>query len=136
MNYALLQVRFTGEAPTLTLTTTLSDVDIVPCISPLAGYFADSFSFLYIVSPGDATGDLSYASPTALSLGNTTDIVDENGGVANITLPEVGFSLSETGDKGMLVVDTSNVVVRVTSLSDDGVYYAGASIFIQVICMC
>lgn len=123
-----------GEAPILTLATTSSDVDIVPCISPLAGSFAGSFSFLYVVSPGDATKDLSYASPTALSLGNTTEVVDENGRVANITLPEGGFSLSGTGVEGALVVDTSNIVVRVTSLSDDGVYYAGASIFIQVIC--
>lgn len=129
-------MRFTGEVPTLALATA-SPVDLVACTSPLAGFYADSFSFLYVVSPGDSTSDLSYTSTSALDLANSTEIEDESGDVVSVTLPEVGSALSVTGGdeweaEGALVVDTSNVVLYVTSLNNDGVYYAGASIFIQV----
>lgn len=131
------QVRFTGEDPTLALAAHPTLTRVVACISPLAGYYADSFSFSYVVSPGDASSDLSYTFTGALFLANSTEIVDESGEVANVTLPEVGSSLSVTGGdvweaEGALVVDTSNVVMYVTALNENGVYYAGESIFIQV----
>lgn len=92
-----------------------------------------------MVSPGDASLDLSYTSTGALAMDNSTstDIADESGAVVNVTLPVVGSALSVTGgdvweEEGALVVDTSNIVMYVTSLNDDGVYYAGASVFIQV----
>ncbi|CAN0497111.1 unnamed protein product, partial [Laminaria digitata] len=131
----------TGEEPTLALATG-TPIDVVACTSPLAGYYADSFSFTYIVSPGDSSSDLSYTSATALYLANSTVIVDESGDVANVTLPAVGSSLSVTAtgeeeeegeeEEGVLVVDTSNVVMYVAALNEDDVYYAGESIFIQV----
>lgn len=114
-------------------------MDVIACSSPLAGYYADSFSFLYVVSPGDASSDLSYTPTGALAMDNSTStaIVDETGAIVNVTLPVVGSALSVTGgdlweEEGALVVDTSNLVMYVTSLNGDGVYYAGASIFIQV----
>lgn len=126
------QVRFTGEEPTLSLATG-SPVDVVTITSPLAGYYSDAFSFTYTVSPGDVSSDLSYTSTTALNLANSTIIVDESGDVANVTLPVVGTALSVTGGGGgTLVVDTSNVVMYVEALNEDDVYYAGESIFIQV----
>ena len=110
---------------------------MITCTSPAAGYYADSLSFTYTVSPGDYSADLSYTSTTALYLSNSTEIVDEAGDVANVTLPATGSSLSVTpgggGGEAALVVDTSNVVLYVTALNEDGVYYAGQSIFIQVI---
>ena len=74
-----------------------------------------------------------------MTLSNSTEVVDENGEtVASVLLPEVGSALSVTGGEkwevdGPLAVDTFNVILYVKSLSDDGVYYVGASIFIQVI---
>lgn len=144
------QVRFTGEEPTLELATA-SPADIVACTSPAAGSFADSLSFLYVVSPGDFSSDLSYTDTGALSLpaanessgSLATDIVDESGATVNVTLPAVGSEFSVTGGEewealeaeeaggGALVVDTSNVVLYVTALNGDGVYYAGESIFVQ-----
>lgn len=129
-------MRFTGEEPTLELSTT-TPLDVVSCTSPLSGYYADAFSFIYIVSPGDYTLDLSYSSTTAFALSDSTEVVDASGVPANVTLPEVGSSLSVTGgedweEEGALVVDTSNVVLYVTSLNGDGTYYAGESVFLQV----
>ena len=126
-------MRFTGEEPTLALATG-TPIDIVSCTSPVAGYYADSLSFTYIVSPGDSSADLSYTSTTALHLSNSTEIVDEAGDVANVTLPAVESSLSVTEKEraAALVVDTSNVVLYVAPLNEDEVYYAGQSIFIQV----
>lgn len=146
-------MRFTGEEPTLALATA-SPVDVVPCTSPPAGSFADSLSFLYVVSPGDYSLDLSYTDTEALSLvsgtsssstsaASTTEIVDESGNPVDVTLPSVGSEFSVTGGEewqvleaaeagsGALVVDTSNVVLYVTALNGDGVYYAGESIFIE-----
>lgn len=146
-------MRFTGEEPTLALATA-TPVDVVRCASPPAGSFADSFSFLYVVSPGDYSSDLSYTDTGALSLvsgadssassaASATEIVDESGDPVSITLPPVGSELSVTGGEewealeaaeagaGALVVDTSNVVLYVTALNGDGIYYAGESIFIQ-----
>lgn len=133
------QVHFTGEEPALALATS-TPVDVVTCSSPLPGYYADSFSFLYVVSPGDASSDLSYTSTSALNLSSSTDIEDESGVTANITLPEVGSSISVTGGdvweaEGALVVDTSSIALYVTALNENGIYYPGASIFIQVIFM-
>lgn len=107
------------------------------CTSPSSGYFSDSFTFLYRVSPGDATLDLSYSFSSALVVPNATEVVDESGAVANTTLPAVGSALSVTGGKvwqreGALAVDTSNVVLYVTSMTEDGVYYAGDSILLKV----
>lgn len=147
-------MRFTGEEPTLALATA-TPFDVVPCISPSAGSFADSLSFLYVVSPGDYSSDLSYTDTEALSLvssadslassvASTTEIVDESGNPASVTLPSVGSEFSVTGGEewqaleaaqagsGALVVDTSNEVLYVTALNGDGIYYAGESIFIQV----
>ena len=146
-------MRFTGEEPTLALATA-TPVDVVSCTSPSAGSFADSLSFLYVVSPGDYSSDLSYTDTEALSLVSgagssassvalTTEIVDEFGDPASVTLPAVGSVFSVTGGEewqaleaalagsGALVVDTSNEVLYVTALNGDGVYYAGESIFIQ-----
>ena len=77
---------------------------------------------------------MSYTSTTALHLSNSTEIVDEAGDVANVTLPAVESSLSVTEKEraAALVVDTSNVVLYVAALNEDEVYYAGQSIFIQV----
>lgn len=147
------QVRFSGEEPTLALATS-TPIDVVECTSPTAGSFADSLSFLYVVSPGDYSSDLSYTDTGALSfvsdtnssatsVASTTEIVDESGNPANVTLPPVGSELSVTGGEewealealeagsGALVVDTSNVVLYVTALNGDGIYYTGESIFIQ-----
>lgn len=127
---------------------------MVPCTSPAAGSFADSLSFLYVVSPGDYSSDLSYTDTEALSLASganslassaasTTEVVDESGDPANVTLPPVASEFSVTGGEerqaleavepgsGALVVDTSNLVLYVTALNGDGIYYAGESIFIQ-----
>ena len=143
-------MRFTGEEPTLELATA-SPSDVVACTSPEAGSFADSLSFSYVVSPGDYSTDLSYIDTGALSLvaGNETsgslptEIVDESGAAVGVTLPVVGSEFSVTGGEewealeaeeaggGALVVDTLNVVLYVTALNGDGVYYAGESIFIQ-----
>lgn len=146
-------MRFTGEEPTLALVTA-TPVDVVSCTSPSAGSFADSLSFLYVVSPGDYSSDLSYTDTEALSLVSgagssassvalTTEIVDEFGDPASVTLPAVGSVFSVTGGEewqaleaalagsGALVVDTSNEVLYVTALNGDGVYYAGESILIQ-----
>lgn len=55
----------------------------------------------------------------------------------NVTLPEVGSSYSVTNGEewetnGALIVDTSNIVLYVTSSNEDGTFYAGESIFIEV----
>lgn len=89
-----------------------------------------------MVSPGDAAEDLSYASPAALALPPSAEIVDASGAAANTTLPVIGSPLSVTGGEvrragGALVVDTSNVVLYVTSSNPDGTYYAGDSIFVE-----
>lgn len=129
-------MRFTGTEPTLELDTGYP-FDVVICSSPLSGYYADSFTFLYVVSPGDVTLDLSYSSITGLTVPDSTEVVDKSGANVNITLPEIGSSLSVTGGEewereGALIVDTSNVVLYVAVVNEDGVYYAGASIFLQV----
>lgn len=151
-------MRFTGGAPTLVLATA-TPFDVVSCTSPSEGVFADSFSFTYVVSPGDSSSDLSYTGTGALvlvtnataasnstvtTISETMEIVDEGGNAVNVTLPVVGSRLSVTGGDeweeleeeeeggGALVVDTSNVVLYVTAVNGDGVYYAGESIFIQV----
>lgn len=103
----------------------------------MSGYYAHSFTFLYVVSPGDATLDLSYSDITGLTVLNSTEVVDESGANVNMTLPEVGSPLSVTGGdewerEGALIVDTSNVVLYVVAVNEDGVYYAGASILLQV----
>ncbi|CAM9804617.1 unnamed protein product, partial [Scytosiphon promiscuus] len=109
------KVRFTGEAPTLVLATA-TPYDVVSCSSPLEGSFVDSFSFTYVVSPGDSSSDLSYTDTRAFSLvSNTTaasdsssdsitattsgatEIVDEGGNAVNVTLPAVGSRLSSGG---------------------------------------
>ncbi len=149
------QVRFTGEEPTLELATA-SPADMVACTSPAAGSFADSLSFLYVVSPGDFSSDLSYTDTGALFLpaanessgSLATEIVDESGAAVDVALPVVGSEFSVTGGEewealeaeevggGALVVDTLNAVLYVTALNGDGVYYAGESIFIQARALC
>lgn len=89
------------------------------------------------MSPGDSSSDLSYFNTTSLVVPYSTQIVDEPGMDVNISLPEVGSSLSVTGGEvwereGPLVVDTSNIITYVTAVNEDGVYYAGDSIFLQV----
>lgn len=116
---------------------TADPLDVVSCVSPLPGIFSEIFSFRYVVSPGDSTPDLSYAGTRALMVSPSTEVSDVAGAQANITLPEVGSSLSLTGGearqrKGALVVDTSNLVLHVTSPNANGTYYAGASVWIEV----
>lgn len=149
------QVRFTGGVPTLELATA-TPFDVISCTSPEADTFADALSFTYVVSPGDYSSDLSYSDAEALSIAgdanasstttttSTAEIVDESGNAVSVVLPPVGSDLSVTGGEeweeleaaeeggGALVVDTANVVLYVTALNGDGVYYAGESIFIQV----
>lgn len=143
------QVRFTGGEPTLELATA-TPFDVIPCTSPEADTFADALSFTYVVSPGDYSSDLSYSDADALFIAgdandsSTTEIVDESGNAVSVELPPVGSDLSVTGGEeweeleaaeeggGALVVDTANVVLYVTALNGDGVYYAGESIFVQV----
>lgn len=145
-------MRFTGGDPTLELATA-TPFDVIPCTYPEADSFTDALSFTYVVSPGDYSSDLSYSDTEALSIAvdandsttSTAEIVDESGNDVSVVLPLVGSDLSVTGGEeweeleaaeeggGALVVDTANVVLYVTALNGDGIYYTGESIFIQVI---
>ncbi|CAM9188184.1 unnamed protein product, partial [Discosporangium mesarthrocarpum] len=133
------KVRYTGGELILELNTgsTTGIPTGVSCSSP-AAVFLDSLEFSYVVAPGDASEDLSYFGQGALSLANDTTVVtDVAGQDTNTTLPNPGSTLSmnppSLGGGKALMVDTSNVVLYVTATNDDGVYYAGASIFIEVV---
>ncbi|CAM9252515.1 unnamed protein product, partial [Choristocarpus tenellus] len=119
-----------GE-PYLELITGSTSKTKTPCTS-IAGVYTDFLNFLYTVAPGDTSQDLSYSGVNAVLLVNTTVVEDKSGVDANTTLPAPGSELSMTDESNAVVVDTSNTVLHVTASNDDGVYYVGESIFLEV----
>ncbi len=115
-------------APTLLLETGTTDRQA----AYQGGQGTNTLSFRYTVQAGDASGDLDYASASALA----GTIKDAAGNAAVSTLPQpndpVEISLADNAD---LVVDTTAPSVGSVDSSPstpNGAYKAGSEIYIEV----
>jgi cyclophilin family peptidyl-prolyl cis-trans isomerase len=117
-----------GEAVTVTGTPqlTLNDGSVANYTS---GNGTASLSFSYVVTTGENTADLDYASAAALVL-NGGGIQDVAGNTALLTLPATGTDGLATQQ---IVIDTTpRTVTGVSSTQAAGVYGAGTTIPITV----
>ncbi len=94
------------------------------------GSGTNTLSFTYVVQPGDDTGDLDYASNSALQL-NGGQIQDIAGNNAVLTLPAPGSANSLAGQHAIVVAATPTVI-QVESPDLAGLYTAGDTVRIRV----
>ena len=109
----------TSGSPTLLLETGAIDRQAVY----LSGSGTNQLTFRYTVQAGDVSGDLDYASTTALSL-NGAVLQSAQGYAAILTLPTVGGADS-LGGRSNVVVDGVVPVVGSVSAPTNGTYITG-----------
>ncbi len=95
----------------------------------VSGSGTATLTFNYVVAAGQNTGDLDYASTSALSL-NGGSILDAVGNVAALTLPATGADGLAT--QNIIVDTTPPAVTAVSSTQPTGAYAAGSTIPITV----
>ncbi len=94
------------------------------------GTGTNTLSFRYTVQAGDASGDLDYASASALA----GTIQDAAGNAAVLTLPRPGDAVEiSLADVAAIVVDTTAPAAgSVSTPTADGAYKAGSLIYLDV----
>jgi hypothetical protein len=96
-----------------------------------SGSGSNTLVFKYVVGPGQASLDLDYTSPSALSL-NGGAIRDASLNDANVTLPVPGGPGSLGANCNIVIDTTAPTVMNVTSSTADGTYGVGATIPIAI----
>jgi len=119
-------VTVTGT-PLLTLETGAIDHQA----SYVSGSGTSTLSFTYTVLVDDATGDLDYASTSALATAGGS-IADAAGNAATLTLVTPGSAGSLGSSKAIVLDGVSPTVTGVTSSQANGTYVAGSSIDVTV----
>ncbi|RZP29913.1 T9SS type A sorting domain-containing protein [bacterium] len=119
-------VTVTG-VPQLTLETGSSDATA----DYSSGTGTHLLTFIYTVSTGDTSSDLSYTGTNALSL-NSGTMRDASGNNVNLTLPTPGDSLSLSGSKAIIIDGVSPSVINVTSSMENTFYNVGDTLDISV----
>ncbi|KAG5175930.1 hypothetical protein JKP88DRAFT_265606 [Tribonema minus] len=129
-------VRFTRPVKLSGSGSLMLDLDVgssylIYATASSADAFASTISLQYDVKPGHKSSDLDYRSTASLTTPTGTVVVDASGTAVDLTLPPPGSPQSLAGTSDIVVAGTS-MIWSVDSLTPDGTYYTGESIFIRV----
>jgi hypothetical protein len=93
-----------------------------------SGSGTTSLTFTYVVSAGDTSADLDYASINSLTLNGGTIVATSDSTDAILNLPAPGATGSLRANKALVIDTTAPTLVSFTSTTANGVYQPGSSI--------